>query len=115
MTPLVEARVGVQVGRLLAQCRRSGDWKPAADWLAKSLNSIADRAPDYRTLGLEQRVARAETMCACIEAVDGDQRQPDVIWLPDGSRVCWHLERRRALTRWVAEAAGESCAFGQRG
>jgi hypothetical protein len=42
---------------------------------------------------------------------DGDQTDVDLILLPDGTRVCWHLARTRRSTGWVVEHRGERCTF----
>jgi len=93
--------------------RRGRSLTSPANWLASRLNAIADARADYPTLGLAERTEASELIGRCVAAVDGDHREPDVIWLPDGFRVCWHLAIRRAETRWVVEGPGEPCRYGR--
>jgi hypothetical protein len=46
-----------------------------------------------------------------VAAVDGDHRDPDLVRLPDGTHVCWHLGRTRRQTGWVVERSWERCSF----
>lgn len=97
--------------RLSVECRRTGDWTGAAAWLARSLNAIDVAAGDYRLDNLAARIDHDAVVGSHVAAVDGDQRDPDLIRLPDGTRVCWHLGRTRRQTAWVVERTGERCSF----
>lgn len=97
--------------RLTARCRRTGDWGPAALWLARRLNAIDYATPLDRAQPLARRLERAELMNQHVAAVDGDHREPDQVRLPDGTRVCWHLGVGQRRTRWAVERAGERCAY----
>lgn len=97
-----------------AESGRTGGWTVAADWLARSLNEIDCSALSHAKELLAERTRREAMINERVSAVDGDQIEPDVVRLPDGSRVCWHLGKGRRLTRWVVEAAGEPCAYGRR-
>lgn len=96
--------------RLSVECRRTGDWMGAAAWLVQSLNAI-DVATRDQLDHLAARIDRDAVVSRHVAAVDGDQRDPDLIRLPDGTRVCWHLGRTRRQTAWVVERTGERCSF----
>jgi hypothetical protein len=96
--------------RVAAECRRSGDWRPAAAWLAAELNTI-DAAPGCLQLDGAGRSYRRDSIDDRVGQVDGDYREIDVILLRDGSRVCWHLGATRRATRWVVEGRSEDCPY----
>lgn len=107
-------RVGesTSIGRIVsAECRRSGDWRPAAAWLAEQLNEID--SPSRRTRqDSSARSIRSDVIDQRVRLVDGDWREIDVVVLDDGTRVCWHLGASRATTRWIVEGFGEACSGG---
>lgn len=102
------------VDRLIVGCRRTGSWTEAAVWLAGTLNAIDGCATSYVAQELPQRTQRDELISRHVSAVEGDQRDPDLIRLPDGTKVCWHLGSSRRVTRWVVEVASEPCSYGRR-
>jgi hypothetical protein len=118
MTTGITARTeSLRVGggqQLAAQCRETGTWVRAAAWLADVLNDT-EPSTTYRQMRQEQRSRAAEVMSRYVAVVDGDHRDPDIITLPDGSRVCLHLAFGRARARWVVERVSERCQYGQPG
>jgi hypothetical protein len=92
---------------LVRESRRTGSWDHVAMWLAASLNEIDASVRD----GATARAERADLMWDRITRVGGDQREIDLVVLPDGTRVCWHLDRSRRSTGWVVERRGERCVF----
>lgn len=101
--------------QLATECRRTGRWGTAAAWLANVLNEMAEGSLGYRRMGLLERSVAAETISRRVALVDGDHREPDIIRLPDGSRVCLHVGLGPQASRWVVEDAAERCRFGQPG
>lgn len=97
---------------IAAECRRTGRWEAAAIWLASTLNALP-QSTLTAAKSLERRLATRAAIDGHVALVEGDRRQPDVISLPDGSKVCWHLGRRRRETRWVAELPGQRCGYGR--
>lgn len=91
---------------LAARCRRTGDWRPAGAWLADRLNEI-DATPAGPALGAEARWIRRDAIDHQVGLVDGDWREIDLIYLADGTRVCWHLGATRDATTWVVEGRGD--------
>lgn len=92
---------------LVRECRRTGSWDHVATWLAAALNEI-DASVRH---GATARAERAGLMWDRITQVGGDHRDVDLVLLPDGTRVCWHLARTRRSTGWVVERRGERCVF----
>jgi hypothetical protein len=83
----------------------------AAVWLARVLNASDGSATMNAAQDPPKRIQREEWISRQVAAVDGDQRDPDQIRLPDGTRVCWHLGSSRRSTRWVVELAEAPCSY----
>jgi len=92
---------------LVRESRRTGSWDRVATWLAASLNDLDASVRN----GATARAERAGLMWDRITQVGGDQRDVDLVVLPDGTRVCWHLARSRRSTGWVVERRGERCLY----
>ncbi len=92
---------------LVRQSRRTGSWHDVGAWLATSLNDLDSSI----RAGATARSARQALMWDRIAVAAGDHRDVDLILLPDGTRVCWHLSKSRRATGWVVERRGERCVF----
>lgn len=90
--------------RLVVESQVSGSWRLVGVWLAAALNSL-DRSVRRGSI---DRTARASILDAHVSAARGDHREIDLITLPDGTRVCWHIARRGP--RWFVEERAERCA-----
>ncbi len=111
-TDAVGDRVAVSV--LVAESRRAGNWVSAADWLAGRLNAITRSGVPYTSLDFAARAQRAAAVSSEVGAVDGDHLEPDVVRLPDGTRVCLHLGTSPTRAGWIVERAWERCGMGGR-
>ena len=76
---------------LVRESRRTGSWQEVAVWLAASLNDLDASV----RAGATARSDRPGLMWDRIEIAQGDHREVDLILLPDGTRVCWHMARTR--------------------
>jgi len=92
---------------LVRESRRTGSWQEVAAWLAASLNDLDASV----RAGATARSDRPGLMWDRIEIAQGDHREVDLILLPDGTRVCWHVARTRRATGWVVERRGERCLY----
>jgi hypothetical protein len=107
-SPITDGRV------IAAACSQTGNWLPAAAWLAGRLNAI-DEQFGQGPLDDDGRSVRTCAIDHQVGIVDGDRRETDVVILTDGSRVCWHLGATRRRTRWVVEGGAERCSWGAGG
>lgn len=95
-------------GQLVRASEESGSWQGVGVWLAASLNHL-DRLCRGGAIG---RSERATLLDDRVHACRGERTETDVVVLPDGTRVCWHLARTIRKTRWIVENRGDRCAFG---
>ena len=94
---------------LVVASERSGSWNGVGAWLASALNGLdaAVRRGDV------DRAERRHLLQEHVLVARGEHHDIDVIVLPDGTRVCWHPDRRPKQTRWIVERRGERCLFGR--